>query len=260
MSPVRGGHGPREKTDPESRSVRAGESRIHYELVRSKRRTIGILVRPNGSITVHAPKRVSIAFIESILLERHPWIKKKQAEFAEQERRKPAPLSFSPGESVPLEGEARVLDLRFSARVRPSVDMTEDHKIIVTVHEQYQDSNELPEMIKAILMHWYKIRAREVITARVDHYKAVLGVEPARIAIKDQKTRWGSCSSKGNVNFNWRLVLAPLDIQDYVVVHELCHLKVRSHSPRFWNLVRSIIPDYTDRRTWLRKNGFLLYV
>ena len=217
-------------------------------------------MRPNGPVIVHAPKRVSIAFIESVLLAKRAWITKKQAAFAEQERRKPAPLSFSAGELLPLEGENRLLELRFSTHVRPSVDLTDDRKIIVTVHEQYKDSNELPGMIKAILMQWYKNRARDMISSRVDHYKAMLGVEPSKIAIKDQKTRWGSCSSKGNVNFNWRLVLAPPGIQDYVVIHELCHLKVHSHSARFWSAVSSIIPDYKDRRTWLRKNGFLLYV
>lgn len=260
MPSARGGHGPREKTNPDARTFRAGEFCMSYELVRSRRRTIGISIRPNGSIIVHAPKRVSIASIESILLAKRSWIKKKQAEFTEQERRKPAPLSFSPGELLPLEGETRALELRFSAHLRPSVDISDISKIIVFVHEQYKDSNELPNMIKAILMQWYKSRARDVIKSRVDNYKAILCVEPVKIAIKDQKTRWGSCSSKGNVNFNWRLVLAPPGIQDYVVVHELCHLKVRSHSARFWNVVYSIIPDYKDRRTWLRKNGFLLHV
>lgn len=101
-------------------------------------------------------------------------------------------------------------------------------------------------------------KARERIAERAAYYAPILGVTYGRITIRDQKTRWGSCSSKGNLNFTWKLILAPPEILDYVVVHELCHRLEMNHSERFWNHVRRVLPDYQERRAWLKKNGWLL--
>lgn len=101
----------------------------------------------------------------------------------------------------------------------------------------------------------YRQAAKEYIPKRADYYAAILGVTYNTITIRDQKTRWGSCSGKGNLSFNWRLILAPPKVLDYVVVHELCHRKEMNHSPRFWALVESIMPDYQQYRKWLKENG-----
>ncbi len=101
----------------------------------------------------------------------------------------------------------------------------------------------------------YRQAAKEYIPKRVAYYAELLDVTYATISIRDQKTRWGSCSSKGNLSFSWRLILAPPKVLDYVVVHELCHRKEMNHSPRFWALVESIIPDYKIHRKWLKENG-----
>lgn len=101
----------------------------------------------------------------------------------------------------------------------------------------------------------YRKAAREYFPKRVSHYAHILGVTYGKISIRDQKTRWGSCSSEGNLSFNWRLILAPPDVLDYVVVHELCHRKEMNHSPRFWSLVESLMPDYKKQRKWLKENG-----
>ncbi|MCM1159537.1 MAG: M48 family metallopeptidase [Bacteroidales bacterium] len=100
-----------------------------------------------------------------------------------------------------------------------------------------------------------KIQARQVLTQRTDKYKALLGVDYQKIRIGDQKTRWGSCSSKGTISYNWHLILMPERIMDYVIVHELCHLREMNHSKRFWQLVEEILPDYASRRKWLKENG-----
>lgn len=97
--------------------------------------------------------------------------------------------------------------------------------------------------------------ARSVLTKKSEHYKELLHVEYKKIRIGDQKTRWGSCSSKGTISYSWRLILMPEEIQDYVVVHELCHLHEMNHSKRFWEWVASIIPDYQRRRRWLKSHG-----
>lgn len=101
----------------------------------------------------------------------------------------------------------------------------------------------------------YREAAREYFPKRVSYFAYVLNVSYGKITIRDQKTRWGSCSSKGNLSFNWRLILAPPNVLDYVVVHELCHRKEMNHSPRFWALVESVMPDYKEHRKWLKENG-----
>lgn len=104
-------------------------------------------------------------------------------------------------------------------------------------------------------IHILREKARKVLTGRTDYYKQLLDVEYRRLRIGDQKTRWGSCSSKGTISYNWRLVLMPEKIMDYVVVHELCHLLEMNHSAKFWKRVSEVLPDYKDRRKWLKENG-----
>jgi predicted metal-dependent hydrolase len=98
-------------------------------------------------------------------------------------------------------------------------------------------------------------RAKELFPRRAAHYAPLLGVDYGRITVRGQHSRWGSCSAKGNLNFNFLLLLAPPEVLDYVVVHELCHRKEMNHSPRFWTLVESQVPDWRSRRAWLREHG-----
>lgn len=101
----------------------------------------------------------------------------------------------------------------------------------------------------------YIDKARKIFLERVNYYALIMGISVGRIVIREQKTRWGSCSSKGNLNFNWKLILMPQEILDYVVVHELAHRFEMNHSPKFWNIVEGIMPDYKVRRKWLKENG-----
>lgn len=105
----------------------------------------------------------------------------------------------------------------------------------------------------------YMESARRIITRKAAIYAAQMGVTYGRITIREQKTRWGSCSSNGNLNFNWRLIFAPEDVIDYVVVHELAHRKQMNHSPAFYAVVASVLPDYHEPQEWLRKNGMTLW-
>lgn len=101
--------------------------------------------------------------------------------------------------------------------------------------------------------------ARDIITQKTAYYAALMHVTYGRISIREQKTRWGSCSGKGNLNFNWRLILAPENVLNYVVVHELAHRKEMNHSPAFYAVVQSILPDYKTAKEWLRNNGQTLW-
>lgn len=105
---------------------------------------------------------------------------------------------------------------------------------------------------------FYRRMARDVIEQRCNYYSRLMNVNYNRIAIRDQKTRWGSCSSKKNLNFNWRLIMAPAGVLDYVVVHELSHLKEMNHSKRFWREVEQVMPEYKKYNNWLKENGHIL--
>jgi predicted metal-dependent hydrolase len=100
-----------------------------------------------------------------------------------------------------------------------------------------------------------RLAVRELVAMLIDEEAPVIGVEPARVQIRDQRSRWGSCSTRGTLSFNWRLVLAPFDVLDYVVVHELCHLREPNHSRRFWKLVEQRRPDWRAQRDWLHEHG-----
>lgn len=108
------------------------------------------------------------------------------------------------------------------------------------------------------LVNKHKKYARKIFEAKVAYYNQFTGGNYTSITIRDQKTRWGSCSGRGTLSFNWRLILAPPEILDYVVVHELCHLTHMNHSKEFWELVESVIPDYKTKRKWLKENGHTL--
>lgn len=124
------------------------------------------------------------------------------------------------------------------------------------------DADELQPPIRAnedpALVNKHKKYARKIFEARVSYFHQFTGGNYTSITIRDQKTRWGSCSGRGTLSFNWRLILAPPEILDYVVVHELCHLTHMNHSREFWDLVGSVIPDYKVRRKWLKENGHTL--
>ena len=113
----------------------------------------------------------------------------------------------------------------------------------------------LTPLQKKALEQRYRQAAKEYFPSRVAYYEQIIGVTHASIRIRDQKTRWGSCSSKGNLNFNWRLMLAPPRVLDYVVVHELCHRKEMNHSKAFWDAIETVLPDYVQLRKWLKDNG-----
>jgi len=126
------------------------------------------------------------------------------------------------------------------------------------------DSFILPEKythkVRDFFIKWYKEQAKSVISHRIEHFAPVIGAKPKSVRIKALKTRWGSCSSRQNLNFNYRIIMAPPAVLDYVVVHEMCHLIHPNHSSDFWGLVKLIMPNHDDCHQWLRKNTHKLYL
>lgn len=160
-------------------------------------------------------------------------------------------ITIADGEQITVCGQTYVVTVIEEDKKLAEVSVQDDKLIVRT-------SCLKPDFIEDCVRRWCRKAARPIIYLKVEAYARRLKVDYERISIKEQKSLWGSCSAKGNLNFNWKLVLAPPEVLDYVVVHELCHLKEMNHSPAFWELVEQIIPDYKEKRKWLKDNGGML--
>lgn len=176
-------------------------------LIKTNRRSVGIIVKPGGEIVVRAPKRMPDSMILSFVHEKEEWIVKTYL--------KQSILPSNPASE-------------------PKSPQT------IALEKRYRDA------------------AKDYIPKRVEYYHQFTGGKYTKITIRDQKTRWGSCSSNGTLSFSFRLMMAPPRVLDYVVVHELCHLTHMNHSKEFWNMVETILPDYKEHRKWLKENGHTL--
>ena len=237
----------RELTHP--RSVRFGDAVIRYRVVRSARRkkTVTITLDRDRSVVVAAPLKTRNSDIEEIVRKRAGWILRKLRE----EDPRPQPRQFVSGESLYYLGRAVPIHVQTTFGPTPSVKL-EDWSFRIECPGNLE-GEERQTALREALMGWYWTRAAEAIRQAVERWQSRVGRKPARISLGNQKSLWGSCSSKGSLRFNWRIVMAPPPLIDYVVVHELCHLVVANHSDRFWEQVERLIPDHTQRRLKLRR-------
>jgi predicted metal-dependent hydrolase len=187
--------------------------------------------------------RQVVPFVE----EKRPWIERTLRRIREAEEA--AAVRLADGGSVPYLGRALSLRVHVEpGRVRDFVSLTGD---VVEVFVGAAG----PAAVRAALEKWYRRRARIEVAPRLDAACARAGTRYTRLSIRGQRTRWASCSSEGAMSFNWRLLLAPPEILDYVVEHEVAHLEVLDHSDRFWRLLGSRVPAYREHERWLRRNG-----
>jgi len=216
-----------------------------YSLKFTRRKGIGYYVLANGTIEIRAPYGTSKRKIESGFQTYLPQL------LAEQKRIQglhPAPaLILKDGATLPVYDRKYTLKLIHKAQA-PSIQQS-DSCVYLT-----QPQADLA-MTRELIALYYKKTCRPVLVNQVDAFAALMKVQYARITLKEQKTRWGSCSSLHNLNFNWKILLMPPTICDYVIVHELAHLKELNHSAAFWQLVETVLPDYQSRRSWLKKEG-----
>ena len=218
------------------------KSAIPAKIIRSRRKSIALVIQPDGELIVRAPKRATRKQINSLIEKHADWIVKKQIQ-AKETQALFAPHQFLEGESFPFLGEHYPLEF---------VDSEKPKLVFVN---QFQLAKSVEEEAEVIFEQWYKKQAREIFTLRVEHYGQKNGFSYQKVKLSSAKRRWGSCSAKGNLNLTWRLVMMPIAIIDYVIVHELCHLRELNHSKRFWANVEEILPDYKTRRKWLKENG-----
>ena len=230
------------------------KSDIIYTIKRSKRKTISISISVEGKVTISCPLRTSDAAVKRVVEEKRAWINKKLNEM--NNRPKQQEHSFSNGECFMLFGQ------KFLLRVVPTNDSARANTVRLLEAEQIIEvcctSDAHNKSVRESLLKWYIGQLDCVINNRFEHFSKLLQVSPKKVYLKELKSCWGSCSTKGSVSINWRLVMAPPHILDYVVVHELCHMKEMNHSERFWKWVASVYPDYKQARAWLKKNSRML--
>jgi predicted metal-dependent hydrolase len=209
-------------------------------LVRSKRKTLSLIVEADGTLTVRAPLRMKEADIRRFIDMKTDWIKQKQASVQEETV---FPRRYVDGETLPYLGQE--ISLRLIPDDQPALVMQGTFKLAKSAQPR----------ARSVFEVWYKKRALVVLTERVEFFARKYGFQVEKIRISSARTRWGSCSARGTLSFTWRLVMAPLEVIDYVVVHELCHLKELNHSKSFWAQVGEILPEYKLCRQWLKQNG-----
>jgi predicted metal-dependent hydrolase len=214
-------------------------------LVRSARRTVGLTITREGDLVVRAPRRLAEAEIRRIVESKAAWIRRTQGRLRERAAGRPR-HRYEQGESFMLLGESHPLEIVEGLKPR----LAYDGVFRLTAGGAARG--------RALFEAWYRRRAAEVFAERAARWGAAMGAAPSRIVVSGARTKWGSCDARGTVRLAWRLVMAPPEIVDYVVVHELAHLEVRGHRRPFWDFVEAHLPDWRDRRRWLADRGHTL--
>lgn len=210
---------------------------IDYKLVRSRRRTLAICITKSGEAEVRAPLKLSKETIDRFVSSKQEWITQKTAIMAERAQRRKAFL-VQEGDTLTLLG-----------REYPVVSGTkaefDGERFLVPFAEN--------KIIKSWLLALYKQLAKQEIEKRIEYFSQTMGLQPTSVKIGSANTYWGCCSAKNGLIFSWKLVMAQPDAIDYVIVHELAHIKEHNHSARFWELVENVLPDYKLRREKLKE-------
>lgn len=225
------------------RSTMLCEQPVHYELRRLRRRTIGFVIDDRG-LRVTAPRWVPMGEIERALQEKARWILRKLVEWRDHEaRRERVAIRWHDGATLRFLGTALTLSVDPGAR-----GVARDGDLLRVGLPPRAGEEQLRDRVQS----WLQARAREVFAERIPVFAERLGRTPSRWALSSARTRWGSCTPDGAIRLNWRLVHFPMEIVDYVIAHELAHLRELNHGPRFWSTVGELFPDFERARAWLR--------
>lgn len=224
---------------------------LTYHLIYQKnRKNLQLKILSSTHLEIIAPNKFPKSDIKQILEDKSNWIIKKILHLAAI-KANPANKSIAHGAAVLYLGRTHTLHFTKSLT----------HPNTIHLHDQNIFINFLSEdttPAKSLLKQWYINEARLLLVSKTSLWANIINVHPQRITIKEQKTRWGSCSSKCNINYNWRIIMAPPEVIDYLVIHELCHLRVPNHSSLFWQEVSKFSPKFKEYRKWLKNNGVML--
>ncbi len=234
------------------KNIQVNNEEIKCTLSFSNRKSIALKVKENGQIIIYAPRGISPEYIDNIIKEKEQWIWNNIQKMKTLEKvhffDKMSLSELKNGSVLMFKGKSYNLQI-FKLGRKNKVYF--DGDFVIAYVKDIDNREELANLIE----DFYREYARKVFEEKVKIFAEKMQVSYGRISIKEQKTRWGSCSSKGNLNFNWKVVKAPEFVIDYLVVHELAHRKEMNHSDRFWNVVESTLPDYKKGKEWLKVNG-----
>ena len=240
-----------------NRETRLGDVLVAYEFRRARRKNIGFAVGPEG-LVVSAPRWVPLSEVESAIRTKERWIVSKlEAARERQQRMEAARIEWKDGATIPFLGEQVivVLDPRHDFRETGGVLHTDTSTLPgvarQTLHIGLPHTAQ-PAQIRDAVQAWLMRQARNLFVERLNHYAPQLGVQWRKLALSSAGTLWGTAHSDGSIRLNWRLVHFRLPVIDYVVAHELSHLRVMDHSPRFWETVRTVVPNYSELRGQLK--------
>ncbi len=223
---------------------------IKYTIIYSNRKTVSICIDKDGSVSVRAPQFIRKKEIENIIKQKMGWIQKKQQQVIERNciGQNNVKRTYEDNSNMPFLGKEYLLHFVQNSKIdTPVVEFYDNH---FRVQINIFDKNK----VKLAFKTWYLNKAKEILKDRIIYYQNIIQEPFGTVRIKEQKSCYGSCSSKRNLNFNWKCVLAPLEVLDYIVIHELCHLKELNHSRRFWSEVEKIMPDYKLHKQWLKEH------
>lgn len=213
------------------------------KIIRSRRKTLALVVLADGELLARAPLYMPVEQIEAFAQKHNDWVEKNRARVLTQAAALPGSLGFYDGARFPLLGKDYPLRL---GSARPALQFN---------GKEFRLDTAAQAQAASLFKRWYRSRALVEFTLRVQQLAGLHGFVVNNVRVSSARTRWGSCSAKGTLSFTWRLVIAPPEIIDYVIIHELCHLRERNHSAKFWALVGTLLPDFAARRKWLKENG-----
>lgn len=218
---------------------------------RPYQRSLSLKVKLSGRLRVTCGLHVKAGVIEHFLLHHHAFIEKSLREVGDLRTRFPK-IEFVSGDLLMLGGREVPLQVVWSWNKRPLVEFLDD-SVELKIHVGASREQRQKAVARA-----YKNLAKQILPARLAYWAELMKLNPQGISVRGQRTRWGSCSPDGKINLNWKLVGAPADVIDYVLIHELAHLEQANHSPRFWQIVERYCSDYRIRRKWLRTHQYKL--
>jgi len=238
----------------QSGKIDYGTTRIAYTIIRSEaRKTVAVTVHPDGAVSVRAPKGIRRTAIADVVQKKAEWVLHQKEYF--RRNNEGYPKKFVSGESLYYLGRQYKLKVKVvkGAEETPVVQLFRGQFLVVA--SKGYDPEQRTTMIRRSLAEWYRCRAEEHIPKIADRYSSRLGLIHATIRIREMKKRWGSGGHSGRLAFDWRIMMAPRRLVEYVVAHELCHLKYNDHSRDFWRLLERVMPDHERRRAELAING-----
>ncbi|MDB9756859.1 M48 family metallopeptidase [Pseudomonadales bacterium] len=221
----------------------------HFDVtvIRSDRRRSATFRVDQSGVSFRVPKEIGHQKIVELVEKKTPWIRKK-LEYAAS-LTPPRLLDFENGDPIPYLGKTYCLKVQVGDY--PHVELVGEDILVNVVAQHLTNSLH----IQLVLERWFLDEAAILLAERLDFYASIVGVRPTGMQVKAYKARWGSCKMDGQIQFNWRLIHGPVDVLDYVVVHELCHILQHNHSAAYWSEVARVMPDYEVRRKWLSQNG-----